>query len=283
MVLQYGNRDYLKPKDTNMKLFVRSAPALILALAGCADPSAEHSDLTQTGGSSTEVGSVTYGLTLDDESAVVASYDAPDGRQIKFLEPEPGLIEIMVAGKIGSAPLAHSDDLSGIKPDELYESLSGKKAPSKLVAMSRGFVRLPSETERKKPSAQADDHGVNVSSQALFDFSDSWLFDPQTNTLACYAGQIIVRNATNERDMYQANTLKGGESTVYNTGLEANITGSFKYRNTFTWSSGRGYTLRPNFYVDYSFSNDGFNVKYDIKTYINPHGSSYSACQVAFY
>lgn len=254
------------------------ATALATTHVGCAGDIAAEKPLDD----SEKVEPVTYGLTLDDESAVVASFDAPDGRQIKFLEPEPGIIEVITAGRIGSVPLASSLEMRTVKSDQLYERLSGREAPSRLREISQKTEGLQSEERRTTPSTQAENGArshIGQVSQALNNFDDSWLFDTFSGTIACLFGQIIVRHGLSERDLYQHNTVNGGDATVYNSGVEANVTGSFKYRNSFTWSSGFNYNLKPNFYINYTFNNNGINVKYDIKTYVNPHGSSYTACQ----
>jgi hypothetical protein len=266
-----------------MKAFFRLAPTLVLALSGCADPSSEgaadDSELAQTADDSEQPGPATYGLTLDDDSVVVASFDAPDGRQVKFLESDPGVVTIMQAGRIGSVLLVSAREMETLRPADLYERISGKKAPAKLLAASRRMEALRSEQGETTPSTQAENGAespIGVSSQALHNFDDSWLF---SSTQGCAFGQTVIRGGTTERDLYNSQTPNGGWGTVYNTGVEAKVTGHFKYRNSFTWSGGTSYSLDPNFYVDFRIRNNGLNVRYDIKTYVKPNGSSYTACQ----
>lgn len=262
----------------------RTAPlfsvlAISALLAGCADEGADESTPSPEAPEG-----VAGGLTLEDESAVVASYDSPDGRQIKFVEDEPGFIMVLQAGRIGTQPLASHELIRALDSEAVYERLSGRKAPARLLAASK---RSREHTDRAPAptAAQAREVGttpsaageLGVNTQALFD--DSWLWDQQE----CWSGNsrlITHRNSRLEQNM-QHNEIRYAEAVVYNTDTVAAVTGSFKIRPFSTWSNGSPYSLDPNHYTTAVFTHHNALREFDAKTYINPHGSAYTACQWA--
>jgi hypothetical protein len=266
-----------------------TALAFSTSFAGCATDGSLEDDLAPETGRAPEASRPTErGLTGDDESKLVASYVAPDGRQLKFVEDEPGYIIMVQAGDIGSRPLVSREMASALAPEAIYARLSGRAAPEALIAASRraGPRKQPTaEQLQALEAAEAADEAeivlgdgtVGSISQPLFD--DSWLWDRGI----CWSGNdniLRFRNDRHERDMVH-HEKGGGESIVFNTDSIANITGSCKIRTWYTLSSGYRYNIGPNQYTSCYFDYPNSQREIDIKTYIDPHGSAYTACQYA--
>jgi len=276
------------------------ASVLMLATVGCGDgPSVDDPTDTKPGGGADSAAFTPPVMSAEAEATLRlrAEVDFPDRGFVKFFEPEDGVILIQEGGRNNMEPLIPSS-MSKLPATELYEALSGQKAPGELVqAATRAAALLPrvARTEAIKladldPDALRTgtktlnvDGTATISSALTFSNSyDQWFYDN-----FC-AGGVRVGNGWDYVIQWMFVTGSGSftrtdmnwvDSTVSVYGGDA-IHYRVRIQPWYSWSTVADVMVQNGYYNKYHRDNGidfDFNVAVDQAAGDSYHWCSYGS------
>jgi hypothetical protein len=136
-------------RTTTRKLGVTLASTLMLAAAGCAGDGTVTDDPVVTDTTNVEETAAFTPPTMSPEEEALlrlrAEVSFPNRGFVKFFEPEDGVLLVQEAGRNNTAPMIPSE-MGKLDAAQMYEALSGKKAPDELVQATARAAALTSRT-----------------------------------------------------------------------------------------------------------------------------------------
>lgn len=199
----------------------------VLSLSGCAVDAVEDADAGTSATEQTVFTPPTMSAEAEISLRLIAQVEVPNQAVVKFFEPQAGVIFITEAGRNGRDSVI-TPELNALPAAEIYESISGQKAP---VALAEATVRA-AELKELKSSPDA----ARAASKPALDVAPS--LSARGETLPELGNVARTRQALNGYEQWFFDNFCSGGSEVGS--------GTWDWVIQWMWVSGSGSFTRSD-------------------------------------